>query len=201
MDNYVCQTECYYGEHHFKVGDQLPPDWPPNKHFVQAGQFKAKEITPRRTAADDPRPTSMIIKRLKDEYNIDVKPNTSRKEVWSLEKQMDDANGKTVDPKKSTKEAAPKIPEGPVAPETPKTQAAPPAGDGDTGSHDEKMKQLVDAGKVPFCKMTPDELNGMTIKEIAAHCEELYGGKVTHNGINKADLIKKVVGIEDKFLG
>ena len=85
---FVCIRECHYGPRgyrkRFEIGEELPSNWRPGKHFVPAEAFgdALAGATAIVTPADDPRSTKKIIKDLKKKHKIELDPKSSRKEAF-----------------------------------------------------------------------------------------------------------------------
>lgn len=103
---YRCYRECYAYNKRFKKGDQFPILWlekgykPQPEYFIMAEDYedKIRELSKQKaaifSAADDPRPTAVLIAELK-KVGLEVPKDWNRKRIWMALKQRENAEAKT----------------------------------------------------------------------------------------------------------
>lgn len=83
MPEYICYKDCYYANTYFTVGDKLPSNLNPNKHFSVDGTPPKDIESPVLKAGDDPRSTIQMLEDLKKEYpDVEISDDATRKEIF-----------------------------------------------------------------------------------------------------------------------
>ena len=91
---HVCVRDCYHSETLFKVGDILPGNLKPNKHFMDTDAKTVPVVEDLKpiTAGDDPRSTVQMIEDI-EKLGASIDPKTSRKEAFALWVELTKAEG------------------------------------------------------------------------------------------------------------
>lgn len=182
-NKFICIRKCYYEGKLWEVGEILPDELAPNKHFTLDGQIQAGEKRVAYGPGDDPRSTKQIIADLKKHFGIALDAKTVRKTAWIEWRNAEEAAGKKG-----------------LVTERPATQNQEP-----------KYGKADDPGRfgLPtfdnsilnknFSDWSPDEIDKTTAKEI---CQKLnappYSLDMKPIGITKADLIKRGIEVEEQ---